>query len=153
MKKDLLAAFAAILAMTCAAYAGETPSAKGAKVYFVNLKDGATVSSPVKIIFGLTGMSVAPAGSKKKMPAITPSCWTVSRSEKDPKRPANSISAFRRIRTTFISEKDRPRKHLNYRPASTRFNWCWVTKIISPTIPRSHRRSLPSRSNRSQKKG
>jgi hypothetical protein len=66
MKTHLLATIAAILGMTCAAVAGETPSAKGAKVYFVNLKDGATISSPVKIIFGLKGMSVAPAGSKTK---------------------------------------------------------------------------------------
>jgi hypothetical protein len=45
-----------------AAHAGETPSAPGAVEYFVNLKDGDTVTSPVKIIFGLSGMGVAPAG-------------------------------------------------------------------------------------------
>ena len=32
------------------------------KVYFVNLEDGQKVKSPVKIIFGLTGKGVAPAG-------------------------------------------------------------------------------------------
>ena len=31
-------------------------------VYFVNLADGDTVSSPVKIVFGLSGMGVAPSG-------------------------------------------------------------------------------------------
>lgn len=46
--------------------AGETPSMDGAKQYFVNLKDGDSVSSPVKIIFGLSGMGVAPAGVDKK---------------------------------------------------------------------------------------
>tara|TARA_Y100001970_G_scaffold242999_1_gene307901 strand:- start:65 stop:475 length:411 start_codon:yes stop_codon:yes gene_type:complete len=32
------------------------------KVYFVNLQDGQKVKSPVKIIFGLTGKGIAPAG-------------------------------------------------------------------------------------------
>lgn len=36
-----------------------------ASVYFVNLSNGATVSSPVKVIFGLSGMGVAPAGIEK----------------------------------------------------------------------------------------
>jgi hypothetical protein len=48
------------------AVAGETPSPPGAKVYFVNLADGATVSSPVKVIFGLSGMGVSPAGTEKE---------------------------------------------------------------------------------------
>lgn len=34
----------------------------GAAVYFVNLKNGDTVSSPVRVVFGLRGMGVAPAG-------------------------------------------------------------------------------------------
>lgn len=40
-------------------------AAPEAKVYFVNLSNGATVSNPVKIVFGLTGMGVAPAGIEK----------------------------------------------------------------------------------------
>ena len=43
-----------------------TPSPKDAKVYIVSPKDGDTVTSPVKVIFGLTGMGVAPAGVDKK---------------------------------------------------------------------------------------
>lgn len=57
-----------LLAMTIAtttALAGETPSPEGAKVYFVNLKDGQTVSNPVTVVFGLSGMGVAPAGTEK----------------------------------------------------------------------------------------
>lgn len=46
--------------------AGETPSAPGAKQYFVILKDGDTVKSPVKVVFGLSGMGVAPAGVDKE---------------------------------------------------------------------------------------
>ncbi len=37
----------------------------GSSLYFVNLKSGETVSSPVLIQFGLRGMGVAPAGIEK----------------------------------------------------------------------------------------
>jgi hypothetical protein len=40
----------------------QTPSPQGASVYFINLKDGDTVTSPFKVQFGLTGMGVAPVG-------------------------------------------------------------------------------------------
>jgi hypothetical protein len=43
----------------------ETPSPPGAKVYFINLKDGETVTSPFLVQFGLSGMGVAPAGVEK----------------------------------------------------------------------------------------
>ncbi|MEM9434716.1 MAG: DUF4399 domain-containing protein [Pseudomonadota bacterium] len=49
---------------TSAVFAGDTPSADGAKVYFVNLEDGATVDGPVFIQFGASGMGVAPAGTE-----------------------------------------------------------------------------------------
>lgn len=55
----------AILALGMAAtplFAGDTPAPEGAKVYFVTLEDGATVSAPVTVVFGLEGMGVAPAG-------------------------------------------------------------------------------------------
>ncbi len=63
-----LALFSALtaLAISTTGFAGETPSAPGAKQYIVNLKDGDTVSSPVKVIFGLSGMGVAPAGVEKE---------------------------------------------------------------------------------------
>jgi len=38
------------------------PSPAGAKVYFISPADGQTVSNPVIVRFGLTGMGVAPAG-------------------------------------------------------------------------------------------
>ena len=62
-KRAIMAAIfgVATLAVTPAA-AGETPSAAGSQVYFINLKDGDTVSSPVHIQFGLSGMGIAPAG-------------------------------------------------------------------------------------------
>lgn len=60
-----IAAISALL-LPAAGMAGETPSAPGTKQYFVNLKDGDTVRSPVKVIFGLSGMGVAPAGVDKE---------------------------------------------------------------------------------------
>ena len=41
--------------------ADETPRA-----YIISPVDGATVSSPVKVVFGLSGMGVAPAGVDKQ---------------------------------------------------------------------------------------
>ena len=43
----------------------QTPSPSGAKVYFINLKDGQDVTSPFLVQFGLSGMGVAPAGVEK----------------------------------------------------------------------------------------
>jgi hypothetical protein len=39
-----------------------TASPAGAKVYIVSPRDGATVKGPVTVVFGLSGMGVAPAG-------------------------------------------------------------------------------------------
>ncbi|HKY89985.1 MAG TPA: DUF4399 domain-containing protein [Nevskiaceae bacterium] len=39
-----------------------TAAPADAKVYFIAPADGATVTSPVKVQFGLTGMGIAPAG-------------------------------------------------------------------------------------------
>lgn len=39
-----------------------TPSPAGAQLYIVSPKDGETVTGPVKVVFGLSGMGVAPAG-------------------------------------------------------------------------------------------
>lgn len=44
---------------------GQTPSPSGARVYFINLKDGQEVTSPFLVQFGLSGMGVAPAGVEK----------------------------------------------------------------------------------------
>ena len=41
-----------------------TPSPPGAEVYIISPKNGATVSNPVRVQFGLKGMGIAPAGIK-----------------------------------------------------------------------------------------
>lgn len=65
--KTIVAALVLSLFGLSAHAGGETPSNPDAKVYFVNLADGDTVSSPVTVVFGLSGMGVAPAGTEKEM--------------------------------------------------------------------------------------
>jgi hypothetical protein len=61
----LALATALSLASTGAALAADrTPSPAGAEVYIVSPKDGAKVSGPVTVVFGLKGMGIAPAGIK-----------------------------------------------------------------------------------------
>jgi Domain of unknown function (DUF4399) len=59
----LAALFIAAIAAFASASA-ETPSPAGAAVYFINLKDGDTVTSPFKVQFGLSGMGIAPVGTQ-----------------------------------------------------------------------------------------
>ena len=66
---DSLLALLIVSAATCGlAFAqerrtgGRTPSAEGAAVYFIDLKDGASVPTKVTIRFGLREMGVVPAG-------------------------------------------------------------------------------------------
>lgn len=61
--KNTIATMAAFAALTSFAIAGETPAPEDAKVYFINVEDGATVQSPFLVKFGLSGMGVAPAGA------------------------------------------------------------------------------------------
>jgi hypothetical protein len=54
-----------LVLVTAVASAGETPSPEGARVYFITPQDGETLTSPVIVRFGLSGMGVAPAGVEK----------------------------------------------------------------------------------------
>jgi hypothetical protein len=63
--RTILALLAVFAAVGLTPVAAQTPSPAGAKVYFINLKDGDTVSSPFLVQFGLSGMGVAPAGVEK----------------------------------------------------------------------------------------
>jgi hypothetical protein len=45
---------------------GLTPSPTGAELYFVSLKDGATIGRTVTVRFGLRGMGIAPAGEDRE---------------------------------------------------------------------------------------
>ncbi|MGD9784759.1 MAG: DUF4399 domain-containing protein [Hyphomicrobiaceae bacterium] len=60
----MLVASLVVGALATAAMA-QSPAPDGAKVYFIEPKDGAEVASPVLVKFGLVGMGVAPAGVEK----------------------------------------------------------------------------------------
>ena len=62
--KTLLLSSASILLVSNVVFSS-TPSPNGAKAYIISPADGATVSSPVKVQFGLSAMGVAPAGVDK----------------------------------------------------------------------------------------
>jgi Domain of unknown function (DUF4399) len=70
MKSALLVSAALCLALGAASIAiaqdFRQPSPAGAKVYFIEPKNGAEISGPVTVKFGLAGMGVAPAGVEKK---------------------------------------------------------------------------------------
>lgn len=67
MRVQVLAGLTALGLLASPAIADDhkTSAPDGAAVYFIAPADGATVSSPVKVQFGLKGMGVAPAGVEK----------------------------------------------------------------------------------------
>ncbi len=68
MKSKISIGFSVALALLCSSVFAQEKSmiAEGATVYIVSPTDGATVSSPVKVIFGLSGAGIAPAGIQAK---------------------------------------------------------------------------------------
>ena len=63
--RSFLLTFAIILASASNAFAGNTAAPEGANAYIISPKHGEVVTSPVKVVFGLSGMGVAPAGVDK----------------------------------------------------------------------------------------
>lgn len=59
-------ALTAALASTALADGHREAAPDGAKAYFIAPADGATLSNPVTIVFGLEGMGVAPAGVEQE---------------------------------------------------------------------------------------
>ena len=64
MRMFAIAALVLAASVTAVQAQDRTPSPHGAKVFFVGLKDGATVTNPVTVKFGIKGMTLAPAGTK-----------------------------------------------------------------------------------------
>jgi len=64
MRRFLMAAALAVAlpGFAHAADSGPTPAPEGARVYIIAPADGATVPNPLHVVFGLSGMGVAPAG-------------------------------------------------------------------------------------------
>jgi hypothetical protein len=66
MRMFAIAAALVLASVGTAAQAQDrTPSPAGAKVFIISPKNGATVSSPVTVKFGVKGMAVVPAGTKQ----------------------------------------------------------------------------------------
>lgn len=68
MIRSTFSTYAATLLLTCAWHSQaadmpRTPAPQTATAYIVSPADGATVSSPVTVVFGLKDMGVAPAGT------------------------------------------------------------------------------------------
>ncbi|MFK7881477.1 DUF4399 domain-containing protein [Roseobacter sp.] len=63
---QILLSLTAGLLLAGAAFADghRTPAPDDARAYIISPDDGATVSNPVTIVFGLEGMGVAPAGTE-----------------------------------------------------------------------------------------
>jgi hypothetical protein len=53
-----------LLAAPLALAADRTPSPPGTEAYIISPKDGAKIHGPVRVLFGLKGMGIAPAGVK-----------------------------------------------------------------------------------------
>ncbi|MGF1769704.1 DUF4399 domain-containing protein [Enterovibrio makurazakiensis] len=66
MKYTILSAFLlATATLLPSSLLAATPSAADAEVYFVTPKDGETVPETFKVVFGLKGMDVSPAGNNQ----------------------------------------------------------------------------------------
>ena len=61
-----LMTLAALSLFVITGFAGNTPAPPDAKLYFIAPQDGAEVTSPVTVRFGLSGMGIAPAGVEKE---------------------------------------------------------------------------------------
>lgn len=67
MKRALFSTLAAVVMLAGCYDSGpkRTPAPADGKVFIIEPKDGAEVTSPVTVKFGITGMEVAPAGTEK----------------------------------------------------------------------------------------
>ena len=79
-----------------------TPSPAGAKVYFIQPRDGATVKGPVEVVMGLSGMGIAPAGIDS--PDTGHHHVLIDVDKLDP------TCRFRQTTSIAISAGDRPRR-------------------------------------------
>jgi len=61
-KRRALVLLALAAALPLGATSAQTPSPAGARVYFLAPADGAVVKAPVRVVMGLAGMGIAPAG-------------------------------------------------------------------------------------------
>ncbi len=63
--KYLIPALLSLLSVSAPVAAAGSAAPTGASVYIVSPQHGEVVTSPVKVVFGLSGMGVAPAGVQR----------------------------------------------------------------------------------------
>jgi len=61
-----LVTLAVIAALAPAVAAAQSPWPADARVYIIAPRDGMVVANPVRVVFGLSGLGVAPAGVEKE---------------------------------------------------------------------------------------
>jgi len=121
----LIVGLGLVFAVSGVAAAQQTPSTPGAKVYFVNLKNGATVTSPFKVEFGIKGMTIAKAGTYEPGTGHHHLLIDTKLSKADLANPIPNDAQHMHF------GGGRPKSCLHCRPASTRCSSCWATAITS----------------------
>ena len=53
-----------LFTLSLPAFSEALPAPEGAKAYFISPSDGEVISGPFKVVMGLSGMGVAPAGTQ-----------------------------------------------------------------------------------------
>lgn len=64
MRMFAIAALVLAASVTAVQAQERTPAPPGAKVFIISPRNGATVTNPVTVKFGIKGMTLAPAGTK-----------------------------------------------------------------------------------------
>ncbi len=110
----------------------------GAKVFFVEPRNGAEVSGPVKVVMGVQGIEIAPAGTDKPDTGhhhiLIDTDMPTGEKALAPLPAEDNIKHFGKGQTETT---------LRLPLASTRCNSSSATEIISPTIRRWPRRKSP----------
>ena len=120
----LLILILALCAFSVPAQQG-TPSPADAELYFISPADGATVSNPVTVRFGLKNMGVAPAGIQYDNSGHHHLLV-------DTELPAWSFRSSM-MKTTCTLAAARRKPPWNCPRANTPCNFCWVISPIFPT--------------------
>jgi Domain of unknown function (DUF4399) len=123
--KTRFAAAVIALGLSTVAIAQESPSPAGSKVYFINLKDGDTVSNPVVVKFGLAGMGIAPAGLQGDATAGTGHHHLLINKE------LTGAALKDVIPLIAISARARQKRRLPFQRVPILCNSCWPTGPMS----------------------
>ena len=113
-----------------------SPAADGARVYLIHPEDGATVSNPVRVEFGVEGMAIAKAGDNQ--PNSGHHHLLIDTAMPTPP------FRFRRTHAICILAMAAPPPNSRWNPASTHCSCCWETTCTYRMTLLCYR--IPSRS-------